>query len=279
MMAAARLISGALRLGAKALRKRRPLGKVSKLPRSRGATGAGGGTGAGGAGIDVGGVLTAGGAATGATVAGSAGAAGAAGAEGWRAAHPWVSRLLTWKGMVGVAGSYAMASVIEKLTAKEGVPAALKGADRGQLKELLAQLRGTTDPPLTRATEEVAGLDRMMLLEREIASQAPLGTAPATPFVDRQLRGRLATISADTPIVDRIQVLNADLLTTLRKRMSSRAGGLWSDLSSGEILIDGNQAPPSRAQIEADKQQLELTLREELGFRQKTPIDMLALMG
>ncbi len=190
-----------------------------------------------------------------------------------------IKRLLNWKTVLGVGGTLALTGTIEKLTEKHGLPAALKGMDRGQLKDLLAQLKETSDPPLTRATEEIAGLDRQMLLEREISSQAPPGTAPATPFVDRQLRGRLATISADTPIVDRLQVLNADLLATLRKRMASAAGGLWSDLSSGEILIDGNQAPPSRAQAEADNQQLELTLREELGFRQKTPIDMMALMG
>lgn len=159
-------------------------------------------------------------------------------ASGGDSTAPSISRLRQW-GPLGA--SVGMAYLAKSLFDRGEKP------PRKDLQTFLKQLQSDTDTASTVAVEEIAGLDRLMLMEREVASQAPPGAPPATP------------------ILDRLRVVMPDLLTQLRQRMKGASGGLWSELAEGEILVDGASAP-SRAQVAAEDQQLEVTLREELGF-------------
>lgn len=149
-----------------------------------------------------------------------------------------LAKLKKWRGL---GASVAMYAVVQTLLSKTDKP------PREDLKALLEQLKADTSTAGEVATERVGGLDRFMRQRREIASQEPVGTAPTTP------------------ILDRLGVLMPEFLTALRQRMKGAGGGLWSELADGEVLVDGASAP-SRGQIAAENQQLELTLREELGF-------------
>lgn len=143
-----------------------------------------------------------------------------------------------WARFVGVAG---MSMVVSKMIDRGETP------PREELLAALKIMQADQDSSGEVATGNIAGLDRQMLLMREAQAQAPAGTPPGTP------------------ILDRLQVLNPNLLSTLRLRLKGASGGLWSELAEGEVLVDGASAP-SRAQKAAEDQQLEVTLREELGF-------------
>ena len=145
-----------------------------------------------------------------------------------------------WKTVLGIGSGAAMGKVFETLLSRFGkdAPPELKELkESGQLQEYLTSLKADTDTAAEISSERIGGLDRLMRTEREVASQAPPGTQAATP------------------VVDRMQVLMPELLERLRKRSK---GGLWADLTPGEVLIEGG--PTSRENQKAADQQLEVDL-------------------
>jgi len=168
------------------------------------------------------------------------------------------------EGSAPVAKAAAGGSFLKRFAKGAGqaaIPAAvmalLGAGDDEEFESLVAQLQeGQDENAAGLAASRVGGLDRLMRVEREVAAQAPPGTPPATP------------------IVDRLGVLMPELMDKLRQRVK---GGLWADLAEGEVLIQGG--PTSREMQDAENQQLELALKDELGFQGGPPLAMQALIG
>ena len=161
-------------------------------------------------------------------------------------------RLLSWKGLVGTAGavgmSYALSALLGDDESDQSLEGQLKRKGRGELQTLLKKLKTDTATGTEVAAEQISGLDSLLRGEREVAFQAPPGTQAATPLLNR------------------LGVLMPEFLTTLRQRMGTSRGDLWAELAEGEVLVDGAGGSPSRSQRAAEDQDLEVALREELGF-------------